>query len=56
MFLLRDQFIHICSQDLRLFLKERIPDNLQKMAYLADQFKDGRNMSAVQAVDKGRSY
>lgn len=54
--MLRDQFIHICSQDLRLFLKERIPDNLQKMADLADQFKDARNMSAVQAVDKGRSY
>lgn len=54
--MLRDQFIHICSQDLRFFLKERIPDNLQKMANLADQFKDARNMSAVQAVDKGRSY
>lgn len=54
--MLRDQFIHICSQDLRLFLKERIPDNLKKMADLADQFKDARNMSAVQAVDKGRSY
>lgn len=54
--MLRDQFIHICNQDLRLFLKERIPDNLQKMADLADQFKDARNMSAVQGVDKGRNY
>lgn len=38
------------------FSKERIPDNLQKMVDLADQFKDTRNMSAVQAVDKGKSY
>lgn len=26
------------------------------MADLADQFKDARNMNAVQAVDKGRGY
>lgn len=54
--MLGDQFIHICSQDLRLFPKERIPDNLQKMADFAYQIKVARNISAVQAVDKSRSY
>lgn len=54
--MLGDQFIHICSQDLRLFSKERIPDNLQKMADFAYQIKVARNISAVQAVDKSRSY
>ncbi|XP_061171098.1 uncharacterized protein LOC133180643 [Saccostrea echinata] len=52
--MLRDQFLHICSQELRLFLKERIPDSLKKMADLADQYKDARNLSSVQAVDKGK--
>lgn len=30
--MLCDKFIYICSQDLLLFLKERILDNLKKMA------------------------
>lgn len=42
--MLRDQFIHICSQDLRLFLKERIPDNLLKMADLTDKFKSSYSL------------
>ncbi|XP_062603479.1 uncharacterized protein LOC134265246 [Saccostrea cucullata] len=52
--MLRDQFLHVCTQDLRLFLKERIPDSLTNMANLADQYKDARDLSAVQAAGKGK--
>ncbi|XP_062610800.1 uncharacterized protein LOC134272595, partial [Saccostrea cucullata] len=52
--MLRDQFLHVCSQDLRLFLKERIPDSLTNMANLADQYKDARDVSALQAIGKGK--
>lgn len=50
--ILHDQFIHICSQDLRLFLKDPIPDNLKKIAYLADKFQDAKKIRVFQAVDK----
>lgn len=54
--MLRDQFIHICSQDLAYFSKYAFRVNLRKMADLADHFKDARNVNAVHAVDKSRSY
>ena len=53
--MLRDQFYHVCGHDLRLFLKERVPENLSKMAELADQFKDARNISALQVISKGKA-
>lgn len=40
--MLHDQFIHVCSRDMSLFLKERTPESLNKMATLADQFREGR--------------
>lgn len=52
--MLRDQFIFVCSQDLKLFLKERIPKSLSTMAELADQYKDARNISAVQVTGKSK--
>lgn len=54
--MLRDQFLHICSQDLKLFLKERLPDTLEKMAELADQYKDARDVSALQSTGKTKIY
>ena len=54
--MLRDQFLHVASQDLKLFLKERLPDNINKMAQLADQYKDARDMSAPQAKNKGKNF
>nr|XP_022307941.1 uncharacterized protein LOC111113940 [Crassostrea virginica] len=53
--MLRDQFLHVASQDLKLFLKERLPDNINKMSQLADQYKDARDMSAPQATNKGKT-
>ena len=45
----------MASQDLKLFLKERLPDNINKMSQLADQYKDARDMSAPQATNKGKT-
>ena len=53
--MLRDQFLHVASQDLKLFLKERLPDNINKMSQLADQYKDARDMSAPQVTNKGKT-
>ena len=52
--MLRDQFIHVCSKDLSLFLKERIPDSLGKMATLADQYREARYTSAINLIYKGK--
>ncbi|XP_052079017.1 uncharacterized protein LOC127717282 [Mytilus californianus] len=51
--IIRDQFLHICSKDLSLFLKERIPDSLEKMVALADQYREARQTSASNLIDKG---
>ena len=45
--MLHDQFFHVCNRDLRLFLKERIPESAQEMSGLADQFREARVVSAV---------
>ncbi|XP_078336880.1 uncharacterized protein LOC144626502, partial [Crassostrea virginica] len=53
--MLRDQFIHVCNQDLKLFLKERTPKTLNSMAELADQYKDARDLTAIQVTQTGKS-
>ncbi|CAC5377448.1 unnamed protein product [Mytilus coruscus] len=50
--IMRDQFLHICSKDLSLFLKERIPDSLEKMVALADQYREARYTSASNLINK----
>jgi len=45
--MLRDQFINCCGKELELFLRERIPNDIDAMAKLADQFVDARTNSAV---------
>lgn len=52
--ILRDQFMHVCSKDLLLFLKERIPSSLDKMASLADQYREARFISASALLNKGK--
>jgi len=52
--MVRDQFIHVCSKDLSLFLKERIPDSLDKMALLADQYREARYTCASNLINKGK--
>lgn len=52
--MLLDQFLHVCSQDLKLFLKERLLGNLTRMANLADQYKDARDRNALHATGKGK--
>ncbi|CAG2250029.1 unnamed protein product [Mytilus edulis] len=51
--IIRDQFLHICSNDLSLFLKERIPDSLEKIVALADQYREARHTSASNLIVKG---
>ena len=45
--MMRDQFLHICNNELTLYLKERKPPSMQQMATLADQLKEARLTSAV---------
>ena len=47
---LRDQFLSMCSKDLLLFLKERIPKSIQEMSVLADQFKEPRHANIQSLV------
>jgi len=45
--MLRDQFLQCCGKDLALFLKERIPRNMEEMSRLADQYAEERAMSTT---------
>lgn len=51
---LRDQFLSICNKDLILFLKERIPNNIQDMCALADQYKEARCANIQTLVNSSR--
>ena len=54
--MLRDQFLSMCSKDLLLLLKERIPKNIDEMSTLADQYKEARNANILSLVHSGRKY
>lgn len=49
---LRDQFLSVCNKDLILFLKERIPNNIQDMC--ADQYKEARCANIQTLVNSSR--
>lgn len=51
---LRDQFISVCNKDLILFPKERIPNNIQDMCALADQYKEARCANIQTLVNSSR--
>ncbi|XP_033739239.1 uncharacterized protein LOC117326590 [Pecten maximus] len=40
--ILRDQFLQVCGSELKLFLKERIPQSIADMAKIADQYAEAR--------------
>ena len=44
--MVRDQFIHGCQRDLKLFINERTPKSLKEMTTGADQFREARDCSA----------
>ena len=44
----------MCSKDLLLFLKERIPRTIDEMCALADQYKGARNANILSPVHSGR--
>ena len=52
--MLRDQFLSMCSKDLLLFLKERIPKTMDEMCALADQYKEARNANILSLAHSGR--
>ena len=49
---IRDQFLHVCSKDLSLFLRERTPSSITEMADLADQFREARLTTACNLTAK----
>ena len=48
--MLRDQLLSICNKDLLLFLKERIPNSIERMSVLADQYKEARQANILTLV------
>ncbi|VDH97589.1 Hypothetical predicted protein [Mytilus galloprovincialis] len=56
--MLRDQFLHICNNEVMLFLKERVPKSIDDMTRYADQFKEARRVNIVSLTNqtqKGKS-
>lgn len=52
--MLRDQFLSICNRDLLLFLKERIPKDIQEMSVLADQYREARHANIQTLVSSSK--
>lgn len=52
--MLRDQFLSICSRDPLLFLKERIPKDIQEMPVLADQYREARHANIQTLVSSSK--
>jgi hypothetical protein len=44
-FMIKDQYLHICSPELALFLKERPTNDLDKIADMAERFLDARKFT-----------
>ena len=44
----------MCSKDLLLLVKERIPKNIDEMNTLADQYKEAHNANILSLVHSGR--
>ena len=42
-FMVREQFTNSCQRDLSIFLKERKPRNLEKLAQMTEQYLDTHN-------------
>ena len=45
--ILRDQLLHICNQELAIFLRQNVPKTASEMCKLADQFSESRFANAV---------
>lgn len=52
--MLRDQFLYICNRDLLLFLKKRIPKDIQEMYVLADQYREARHANIQTLVSSSK--
>ena len=50
--ILRDQFLHVCNQELTVFLKQNVPTSIQEMAQLADQYREARYVGATSLCAK----
>ena len=48
--LLRDQLLFVSNTDLRIFLKERTPDNMKTMTSLADQYREARGGNILGSI------
>ena len=43
--LIREQFVNTCSAEMALFLRERVPKNINKMVKLAEQYLEAHVIS-----------
>ena len=50
--LIREQFIQSCNRELTLFLKERVPKNIEEMTTYADQYREARGGSNTNLIYK----
>ncbi|CAC5413817.1 unnamed protein product [Mytilus coruscus] len=56
--MLKDQFLHICNNEVMLFLKERVPKSRDEITRYADQLKEARRVNIVSLTNqtqKGKS-
>ena len=52
--LIGEQFIQSCGRELTLFLKERVPKNIEEMTTYADQYRESRGGSTTHLLYKPR--
>ena len=45
--LIREQFIGTCSENMRLFLRERVPKSVEEMTKLAEQYMEAHGGSII---------
>ena len=50
--IIRDQFLHVCSQDLTVFLKQNVPKTVEEMGQLADEYREARYVGATSLCAK----
>ena len=53
-FIVREQFINTCPRDLSIHLRERVPQNLQELAKIADQFLVAHGKQLYTTFQSGR--
>ncbi|XP_064651627.1 uncharacterized protein LOC135502607 [Lineus longissimus] len=52
---MREQFLRVCAPELKLFLRERVPNSVKGMAILADQYREARGGNILNILYRPRA-